>query len=565
MLKYLTILVLFLGLLPNQTRAIYDPLSVPNNRFGIHIVDENDLEDAASLVNSSGGDWGYVKLVIRENDRNLDKWQAIFNKMRRLHLIPIIRLATRIESGRWIKPRIEDIKSWLDFLTRLNWVSENRYVILFNEPNHAKEWGDEIKPDEYAFFVKEFSTRLKERSSDFFVLPAGLDASATNTSETMDEEEFLRRMYQADKQIFSYFDGWTSHSYPNPDFSASPLKSGRGSLKTYLWELSLLANYGFYPDKIFITETGWAHNEDKNNGLLSPATVADYYLTAFTQSWNDSRIVAITPFLLNYQDEPFGKFSWKKFQSEEYYPMYETIRLLPKNRGAPKQRIIVKLDPYDIAQTLVINSKYRFYLGLENLGQAIIGESDAWKVEIEGLDDFVIKIDELPVVEPNSKNQLTLFLSTPNDTKKYDITIRLVYEDKEVSKIDKTIVLIPPPSLTLFTHGWLKKATGDFRLLIYDENELLIYEKFPVTIKEGFAQIPDLYGIVPGRPYRIVLLRDYYLPRQLKTIIGQSPTGLQFPPLLPLDFSNDGALNLLDILAFVRYPLLHLKRISALD
>src|SRR4030042_1329311 len=75
----------------NPVWSIYDPLTVPNNKYGIHIIDENDLENAAALVNSSGGDWGYVTLVITEQDRSSDKWTGIFDTMKNYHLIPLIR------------------------------------------------------------------------------------------------------------------------------------------------------------------------------------------------------------------------------------------------------------------------------------------------------------------------------------------------------------------------------------------------------------------------------------------------------------------------------------------
>jgi len=62
---FLSILVLqFLAvnlLLPLKVSAIENPIARPNNFFGIHILDENDLDDAAKLINSSGGDWGYAK------------------------------------------------------------------------------------------------------------------------------------------------------------------------------------------------------------------------------------------------------------------------------------------------------------------------------------------------------------------------------------------------------------------------------------------------------------------------------------------------------------------------
>ena len=58
---------------PHKTLAIVDPLKSANNKFGIHITDENDLDEARALINSSGGDWGYITLVIREDERDVKR------------------------------------------------------------------------------------------------------------------------------------------------------------------------------------------------------------------------------------------------------------------------------------------------------------------------------------------------------------------------------------------------------------------------------------------------------------------------------------------------------------
>ena len=92
--------------------AIYDPLIVPNNKYGIHIIDENDLLSASFLVNSSGGDWGYVTLVIAENDRKEEKWKEAFRQMRNLHLIPVIRIASTLSADTWTEPGMEEIDNW---------------------------------------------------------------------------------------------------------------------------------------------------------------------------------------------------------------------------------------------------------------------------------------------------------------------------------------------------------------------------------------------------------------------------------------------------------------------
>ena len=102
--------------------AIETPTSVDNNKFGIHITDENDIEDAARLLNSSGGDWGYVTFVIREDERDINRWQNVFDKLRRQHLIPLVRIATTQDEGNWTKPDPDDISSWVNFFESLNWV-----------------------------------------------------------------------------------------------------------------------------------------------------------------------------------------------------------------------------------------------------------------------------------------------------------------------------------------------------------------------------------------------------------------------------------------------------------
>src|SRR3989338_4641209 len=107
------LLFVFLCLIiPGQSLAVYDPLSVPNNKFGIHVADPNDISNVTELVNSSQGDWGYVTLVIPDNERKIDVWQPVFSRMKREHLIPIVRLATHVEGSVWAKPSLSNINVW---------------------------------------------------------------------------------------------------------------------------------------------------------------------------------------------------------------------------------------------------------------------------------------------------------------------------------------------------------------------------------------------------------------------------------------------------------------------
>lgn len=337
MLKILFSLFVIFILSVKPVLAIFDPLSVPNNKFGIHIIDENDLVSASHLVNSSGGDWGYVTMVITENDKNIAKWSAIFKSMQKLHLIPVIRLATKVKSDFWETPSLTQADSWAEFLNALPWPAKNRFVVIFNEPNHAKEWGNKIEPENYAEILVTYSLTLKNLSDDFFILPAGLDASAPNSKNTMDEVLFLKRAITSIPNLLNYIDGWTSHSYPNPGFSGRVSDRGRGTLTSYKWELNLIRNLGFSKQlPVFITETGWIHAADSNNRLfLDSDQAAQNYVEASVNVWSDPQVVLISPFLLNYQAYPFVNFSWQKTASNEFYPQFDAYRSIDKVKGEP--------------------------------------------------------------------------------------------------------------------------------------------------------------------------------------------------------------------------------------
>lgn len=329
-LSILTFFIMFFSL-HSCTLAVNSPTLVPNNKFGIHITSENDLKKAADLVNSSGGDWGYVTFVITEKERDYDRWQKAFDQARRLHLIPIVRIATKAEGENWTIPSEDEIDNWVNFLSSLNWVIQNRYVIIGNEPNHAKEWGGTLDPAAYASYLKKFSLALKKDSTDYFVMVAGMDASANNSKDTMDEALYLKKMFVAEPNLFENIDGLSSHSYPNPGFAGKATDKGRGSIYTYDWELSYLSQMGVSKNlPVFITETGWS------NEKVPTDLIADLYKYAFENVWDDPRVVAVTPFILDYSNPPFAEFSWI-MKNGKTSPYYDVVKNIIKIQGKPTQ------------------------------------------------------------------------------------------------------------------------------------------------------------------------------------------------------------------------------------
>lgn len=328
----LTVIVLLA--FPHKLYAIEDPVSLPNNRFGIHILFPSELEEAAKLVNSNGGDWGYVTIPIQAHDKDLDKWQQFMDDAKKYHVIPIVRLATQgdyFNTKVWRKPDLEDILDFSNFLNSLNWPVKNKYIIVFNEVNRADEWGGEVDPAEYAEILNYAATIFKSTDQNFFVISAGLDnAAPQKPPEYMNEYEFFKQMNDAVPGIFYQADGIASHSYPNPAFSQPPEKQDKESIASYRFEKQFLQQFANKDLPVFITETGWS------NERISESAAAIYYQTLFNSLWQDKDIVAITPFLLRAGAGPFQVFSFIK-QNGALSEQYKTIQSLPKIKGAPTQ------------------------------------------------------------------------------------------------------------------------------------------------------------------------------------------------------------------------------------
>jgi len=326
---YLLFLFTTLFYLPKNIFAVVDPLKSPNNKFGIHILYPEELSLAAKLVNSSGGDWGYVTIPIQSTDKNLEKWQKFMDTAEELHLIPILRIATYPVSDYWPKPDLYDAIDFANFLDSLDWPTKNRYVILYNEPNRAAEWGGNVDPVDYANFLNSAIDIYKKRNDDFFILNAGLDAAAPSNHVLMDSFEYIRMMEEAVPGIFNKLDGWNSHSYPNPDFSSTPYENRKNTIYGYRWEKEYLYDLGVKDLPVFITETGWrldVPNIEKTCG---------YYVEAFSNCWSDKNIVAITPFLLTAGAGPFTKFSFTTGGGEPL-ENFKKISSIPKIAGKPK-------------------------------------------------------------------------------------------------------------------------------------------------------------------------------------------------------------------------------------
>lgn len=543
--RFLVVALLLLGI----TREIS---AASNNIYGIHLAQpqSQDIQAAADLVNSNGGKWGHITLVIQENDRNKEKWQNIFDELRELHLVPIIRLATQPEGENWRRPEPEDVKDWVDFLDSLNWVVKDRYIILFNEPNHGSEWGGEVDQKSFAEVSLAFAKALKEKNKDFFVMLAGFDASAPSWMPGLEDEKiFVKDLINQTPIIFNYIDGWSSHSYPNPGFAGSPYGYGRGSVRTYEWELELLRSLGVNKElPVFITETGW-----KRRVSSEELVVSSYFQTAFQDVWSqDSRVRAVTPFVLDYQGQPFLEFSWKKYQSNDFYQQYYTVQSLAKTKGDPEQIESGKIV-FNLPTELVAQSKYDFKISLKNFGQAIWDIKNDYKLQITdyGLKDTNTMVSDLKEIRPNEEKYIDFSLKTDKEKDNEEVKFILTKENKVILESSPwKFKILPLPDLNVEVNFWpFGKGRGDdFEIQIFDVDDRLVFKKKGVKVENGQGTIKSIQNIAIDELYRVVILRPGYLPRQTYIVFQSKDNLARFKSMLPFDLNSDGKLSFKDIL-----------------
>jgi len=177
-------------------------------------VPETIWSQHLSYARDRVGEWGYVTELVRLDDLDPARWQVLFDLCARLHLKPILRLATSYDrdKGLWLAHQPTQMVDYATvagryahFVAALRWPDTPHYVIVGNEPNHGDEWGGKADPLAYAHFLMATSRALHQADPDVKVLNAPLDPFTPNTNGKpftdgmtyLDAESFLDAMHAA--------------------------------------------------------------------------------------------------------------------------------------------------------------------------------------------------------------------------------------------------------------------------------------------------------------------------------------------------------------------------------
>jgi hypothetical protein len=299
---------------------------LPHNFYGAHLLVDSasgkageQLRWARHLV----GRWGHAKTLFMGIDARTQEpakgWVEYVNACYKLELIPVLRLAGRMENGIWVKPQADAPGDYSSMAKAIRRVVEGLprspkcplYVELWNEPNLDLEWSGRADPAEYAAFFVQAVRAIREIGDPRIkVLNAGL---ATRP-------EWTEKLCQLEPDFIKSFDLWASHPYPGnrpPSLNHHDRTAPPGDALTidaYLLELDVLKRLGLQDVRVMLTETGYelgnsVFTRDENHAIIDEYIRADYIVRAFRDyypKWKE--LTAVIPFV--FSNENWKRFNW---------------------------------------------------------------------------------------------------------------------------------------------------------------------------------------------------------------------------------------------------------------
>jgi hypothetical protein len=315
---------------PSLPTTFAQQSSHANNIVGINVArltHDRYVAAAGDLVNSNGGEWGWLTLTWTREDRDIghSEWlrDQLIDRCFQFRLHPIVRISTHYDegSGIWDRPTDDEPAKWRRFLEGGKWPSDVVYVIVGNEPNLGFEWGGEVDSASYARYLARFIDEFKN-SPRFRIVNAPMDASNhTEMPKMQDAIEFMHGMRAAVPDIFDRLSAWASNPYRVPS-------GGDGIRFTHLAYRAELEAIGKQMP-VLITESGLMETG-------SDAHTAEYFEQAYIDWAKDPLVVAATPLFWDPHKHDFWMFN-PGIDGSVTKPSltYERIFALPKRAGSP--------------------------------------------------------------------------------------------------------------------------------------------------------------------------------------------------------------------------------------
>jgi hypothetical protein len=243
----------------------------------------------------------------------------------------------------WARPPVQEKVTTLTYLTEEHFQDFADYVgafvaryhdqlggvIIWNEPNLSREWGDRpVDPEAYTELLRLSYQAAHAADPDILVLGGAL--APTNEPEDgsggMIETRYLERMYEA--SAGAYFDALAAHTYGFTHPPEDPPDPAVVNFRRVELLRPIMIRYGDGEKPVYITEGGWNDDTRWVNSVRPGQRIA-YTLAAFdmVENWSWAETFCVWLFRQPL-DRANRRDSYYALVSSDFYrkPIYYAIQ-----------------------------------------------------------------------------------------------------------------------------------------------------------------------------------------------------------------------------------------------
>ncbi len=310
-----------------------------NPKIGVHTrltdeVEEWKIKRTLQMVREMGAPWivEYFPWGYYEPKKGVYNWahpDIVVKHALNQGLTVIARLGF---VPKWARPK-DSIVSYLDpehyddfgdfvYAFVEHYRGKIRYIIIWNEPNIALEWGYRpVDPEAYTELLKVAYRRAKEADPEVQVLAGALAPTLAPPGDPwgMNDLDFLRGMYRAGAK--DYFDILAVHSYGwtfPPDDPPAPDKVNFRRVELLR---RIMEENGDAQKPIIITEGGW-NDHPRWSKAVRPAQRVEYTIRAYEialKEWEWCQAVCLWAF----------RYPWATHTYQDYFT-FVAVDFTPK-------------------------------------------------------------------------------------------------------------------------------------------------------------------------------------------------------------------------------------------
>jgi hypothetical protein len=275
------LLVIVAALLAARALRTYVPLgpqqavSTVNPKMGVHTrltdeVEERKIKRTFEMVRELGAPWAveYFPWAYIEERPGRWNWEHADQVVAHAERQGITLIARLGFVPAWARPkettplyiedgRFDDFGRFAaEFVTR--YVRRVRYVVIWNEPNLALEWGyQQPDPERYAEMLETVYPLIKAANPDVQVLAGALapTLAPAGSPDGVNDLDFLQAMYDAGAA--PYFDLLAIHAYGWHSDPDEPPDPGVVNLRRAELLRAIMVRNGDGGKQAIVTEAGW--------------------------------------------------------------------------------------------------------------------------------------------------------------------------------------------------------------------------------------------------------------------------------------------------------------------